>query len=348
MTSHPRLLGLGTAVPGHVFVQDEVKAWAARLFNGRTADIKRLMPAFDNAGIETRYSCVSLSWHENGHGWVEKNRLYLKNAVDLMSRAALGCLESAGLGVDAVDAVVAVSSSGFATPSLDALVIERLGLGRDTARLPVFGLGCAGGVIGLARAAELARAEPGRRVLFLVAELCGLTFRPKDASKSNVIATVLFGDGAAAALISTSGEGPEILHPGEHTWAGTLDVMGWNIEDDGFGVLFSQDIPSLVTRELPPVLDAYLGRHGMALDDFDGFICHPGGAKVIASLERVFQVSDGSLGHARGVLRDYGNMSAATVMFVLDRVMAEGKSGRYLMSALGPGFSVGFLTLKIP
>ena len=113
-------------------------------------------------------------------------------------------------------------------------------------------------------------------------------------------------------------------------------------------MLFSQDIPSLVTRELPPVLDAYLGRHGMALDDFDGFICHPGGAKVIASLERVFQVSDGNLGHARGVLRDYGNMSAATVMFVLDRVMAEGKSGRYLMSALGPGFSVGFLTLKFP
>ena len=124
MASHPRFLGLGTAVPAHVFVQDEVKAWAARLFNGRTADIKRLMPAFDNAGIETRYSCVSLSWHETGHGWVEKNRLYLKNAVDLMSRAALGCLESAGLGVDAVDAVVAVSSSGFATPSLDALVIE--------------------------------------------------------------------------------------------------------------------------------------------------------------------------------------------------------------------------------
>ena len=159
---------------------------------------------------------------------------------------------------------------------------------------------------------------------------------------------MLFGDGAAAALISTSGEGPEILHPGEHIWAGTLDVMGWNIEDDGFGVLFSQDIPSLVTRELPPVLDAYLGRHGMVLNDFDGFICHPGGAKVIAALERVFPVSDGSLGHTRGVLRDYGNMSAATVMFVLDRVMAEGKSGRYLMSALGPGFSVGFLTLKIP
>lgn len=348
MASHPRLLGLGTAVPGHALDQDEVKAWAGKLFNGRTADFERLKPAFDNAGIETRYSCVPLSWHENGHGWVEKNRLYLENAVELMSRAALGCLESAGLGVDAVDAVVAVSTSGFATPSLDALVMERLSMRRDTVRLPVFGLGCAGGVIGLARAAELALAEPGRRVLFVVAELCGLTFRPGDVSKSNVIATVLFGDGAAAALISTSGDGPEITHPGEHTWTDTLDVMGWNIEDDGFGVLFSQDIPSLVTRELPPVLDAYLERSGLAMGDFAGFICHPGGAKVIAALEQVFGVPEGGLGHARDVLRDFGNMSAVTVMFVLDRVVAEGKSGRYLMSALGPGFSVGFLTVDIP
>ena len=264
------------------------------------------------------------------------------------SRADVVCSGGAGVGGGGAGAVVAVSSSGSATPSLDDLVMERLELGRETVRLPVFGLGCAGGVIGLARAAELAQAKPGRRVLFLVAELCGLTFRAKDASKSNIIATVLFGDGAAAALISTSGEGPEILHPGEHTWPGTLDVMGWKIEEDGFGVLFSQDIPSLVTRELPSVLDAYLDRHGMALDDFEDFICHPGGAKVIAALERVFQVPDGGLGHARGGLRDYGNMSAATVMFVLERVLAEGKSGRYLMSALGPGFSVGFLTLKIP
>ena len=347
-----RLLGLATAVPAYALDQNAIKAWAKRLFNGRAASVDRLLPAFDNAGIDTRYSCVPLQWHANGHHWGDKNRLYIENAVDLLSRAAMDCLAAAGLGVADVDAVIAVSTSGFATPSLDALVIERLGLKRTVARLPVFGLGCAGGVVGLARAAEMARVAPGRRVLFLVAELCGLTFRSGDSSKSNVIATVLFGDGAAAALLmaddARDGRAPVISRPGEHTWPHSLDVMGWRIEDDGFGVLFSQDIPALVARELPAVLDAYLDRNGLTLDDYDGFICHPGGAKVVAALEQVFGLEDGGLSHARGVLRDFGNMSAATVMFVLDRYMADGQPGRYLMSALGPGFTVGFLTLEIP
>jgi len=351
-----RLLGLATAVPAYALGQNDIKAWARKLFNGRTADIDRLLPAFDNAGIETRYSCVPLGWHGDGHGWLERNRLYLDNAVELLARAATECLEAAGLAPADVDAVVAVSTSGFATPSLDALVIERLKLRRDVARLPVFGLGCAGGVVGLARAAEMARAVPGRRVLFLVAELCGLTFRDHDSSKSNVIATVLFGDGAAAALLATDGgdnggvtaQAPRLSRAGEHTWPDSLDVMGWNIADDGFGVLFSQDIPSLVTREMPAVLDAYLAVQGLSLSDYDGFVCHPGGAKVVAALEQVFGLTPGGLEHPRGVLRDYGNMSAATVMFVLRRCIADCRPGRYLMSALGPGFSVGFLTLDVP
>ena len=345
-----RLLGLATAVPPHALGQDAIKAWAKHLFDGRAAAIDRLLPAFDNAGIDTRYSCMPLEWHGNGHRWEDKNRLYVENAVELLARAATDCLADAGLGRSDVDAVVAVSTSGFATPSLDALIIERLGLRPDVARLPVFGLGCAGGVVGLARAADMARARPGRRVLFLVAELCGLTFRSGDSSKSNVIATVLFGDGAAAALLTAdggNGRAPEISRPAEHTWPGSLDVMGWRIEDDGFGVLFSQDIPALVATRMPGVLDAYLAANGLALGDYDGFICHPGGAKVVAALEHVFGLADGGLAHARGVLRDFGNMSAATVMFVLRRFLDDGRPGRYLMSALGPGFTVGFLTLDI-
>ncbi|MGH6663165.1 MAG: 3-oxoacyl-[acyl-carrier-protein] synthase III C-terminal domain-containing protein, partial [Rhodospirillales bacterium] len=166
---------------------------------------------------------------------------------------------------------------------------------------------------------------------------------------------VLFGDGAAAALLAADGgdgdgdsNGPRLSRAAEHTWPNSLDVMGWRIEDDGFGVLFSQDIPSLVTREMPTVLDAYLDAHGLKLGDYDGFVCHPGGAKVVAALEQVFELAPGGLTHARGVLRDYGNMSAATVMFVLERFIADHRPGRYLMSALGPGFSVGFLTLEIP
>jgi alkylresorcinol/alkylpyrone synthase len=234
------------------------------------------------------------------------------------------------------------------------LLIERMKLRRDVARLPIFGLGCAGGVIGLGHAATLAAARPGTRVLYLVVELCGITFRTADTSKSNIIATALFGDGAAAALVSTEGVGPAITHTGSHTWEETLDVMGWRVEEDGLGVLFSRDIPALVRSEFGPAVAGFLARHGKSLTDIDSFVCHPGGAKVIQALEETFGLQQGGLVHARTVLRDYGNMSAATVMFVLERALesdsevsrSEDRKERRLLCALGPGFSAGFLTLE--
>lgn len=342
----PRIQALSTAVPPFTLPQGAMKNWARTNFNGHATDIERLLPAFDNAGIEMRYSSVPIEWYATPYGLAEKNRLYIGSALDLLERAARDCLAQAGLAANAIDAVVTVSTSGIATPSLDARLKTRLGLRDDVIRLPIFGLGCAGGVLGLARAAEVARAVPGRRVLFLVVELCGLTFRHADRSKSNIIATVLFGDGAAAALLACEGDGPAIAAAGEHTWPDSLDVMGWRIEDDGFGVLFSQDIPNLVRREFRTVTEAYLAKSGLATGDIDRFICHPGGAKVIQALEEALALPQGSLVHTRTVLRDFGNMSAATVMFVLDRVLKEGARGRFLMSALGPGFTAAFLTLE--
>src|SRR5262249_52780806 len=192
------------------------------------------------AGIEHRYSCMPLEWYLAPHGWVERSRLFCEHAVDLLCEATSACLARAGMKPDDIDTVVAVSTTGVATPSLDALVIERLGLRRDVRRLPIFGLGCAGGVTGLARAIDQARVLPGSNVLYLVVELCTLTFRHGDNSKSNVVASALFGDGAAAAVISTDGDGPEFGPSGEHTWAQSLDVMGWRVQEDGLGVLFSR------------------------------------------------------------------------------------------------------------
>jgi alkylresorcinol/alkylpyrone synthase len=202
--------------------------------------------------------------------------------------------------------------------------------------------------LGLARAAALAKATPGTNVLFVVVELCGLTFRRRDQSKSNVIASALFGDGAAAALVSCAGEGPCLAAWGEHTWPASLDVMGWRVEDDGLGVLFSRDIPTIVRDGFRPALDGFLARHGLVLADIDHFLCHPGGAKVIAALEDAFELQQGGLALARAVLKDFGNMSAATVLFVLDKALAggAGRSGRSLLSAVGPGFSAGFMILE--
>jgi alkylresorcinol/alkylpyrone synthase len=226
--------------------------------------------------------------------------------------------------------------------------MEELPFRRDVERLPIFGLGCAGGVLGLARAAAMARAAPGSLVLFLVVELCGLTFRNSDVSKSNIIATALFGDGAAAALVTCErgAAGPEIAGWGEYTWPGTLEVMGWRVEDDGFGVLFSRDIPAIVRARYGTAVDAFLARQGLTRKDLDGTLCHPGGAKVLDALEGVFGLAPGAMTHARAVLRDYGNMSGATVLFVLARGLQGGLRGRHLVSSLGPGFSAGFLLLE--
>jgi alkylresorcinol/alkylpyrone synthase len=344
--TEPRLLALATAVPPYTLRQSDVRDRARRLFASAGGDIERLLPVFENAEIETRYSCVPIEWYDAPSGWKDRNRIYLDNAVALLERVTRACLAQAELPAAAIDAIVVASTTGVATPSLDALLMERLGFRRDVQRLPIFGLGCAGGVLGLARAGALARMAPSSHVLFLVVELCALCFRRNDFSKSNVVATALFGDGAAGAILSGGGgAGPRIGPAGEHTWPRSLDIMGWQVEDDGLKALFSRDIPALVRGKLRSVAETFLARHGLALDDIDAFVCHPGGAKVLTALEEAFGLADGALVEGRRVLRDYGNMSAATVLFVLERMLRHGTRRRMLLSALGPGFTAGFLIL---
>ena len=349
MPAVPRLFAVATAVPPYPLDQNDVIERVKLLF-GRSPDLDRLLPMFLNTGIQRRYSCVPLEWYDRAHGWPERNRIYLASALDLLEAATNQVLCSAGRNKDDIDSIVVVSTTGIATPSLDALLIERMGLRRTVQRLPIFGLGCAGGVLGLARAASQAAVAPGKTVLFLVVELCALSFRRDDLAKSNIVATALFGDGAAAALLSTEAEGPALVAAGEHTWPGSLDVMGWEVADDGLKAIFSRDIPKLVRTRLQDAASQFLARHGLAIDEIDRFICHPGGAKVITALEHAFGLTQGALVEARAVLRDYGNMSATTVMFVLERMLAKARAAgarweRALMNALGPGFTAGFLVI---
>ena len=343
------LHGLATATPPHVLHQQDVLDRSRALFGGRGEAFERLLPIYQNAGIDTRYSCVPIEWYLRPTGWHDRNALFIDSAIDLLHAAASDCLDAAGLAPRQVDILVVASTTGIATPSLEARLMQVMDLRPDVVRLPIFGLGCAGGVLGLARAAAMARAHPGAKVLFLVAELCGLTFRPGDTSNANIVATALFGDGAAAALLSTGGGAvpavAEIGAAGETTWPDTLDIMGWTVEDDGLGVLFSRDIPTIVRERMGAAVADFLARQGLADDDLAGVLCHPGGAKVIDALEHVFAA--GPMTHARHVLRDYGNMSAVTVLFVLARAVAAGDRGRHLMTALGPGFTAGFLLLDL-
>lgn len=338
------MLSLSTAVPQHSLRQPDVQGHVHAVFREEPDAATRLLPVFANAGIDTRYSCMPLNWYENDHGWAEKNALFLDHAADLLERATLQCLSEANLIPEEIDGIVAVSTSGIATPSLDARLMTRLGFRRDVWRLPVFGLGCAGGVLGLARAAAMAQAQPGSRVLLLVVELCGLTFRRRDRSSSNIVATALFGDGAAAAVISTEGDGPAITATGEHTWEDSLDIMGWGVADDGLEVVFSRQIPDFIRERFRDATESFLARNARRLDEIRMFLCHPGGAKVVDALAEALQLGEHDLRYSRSVLRDFGNMSAVTVLFVIDRALREQSLiAPALASAVGPGFTAGFV-----
>src|SRR5271163_4347740 len=262
----PRLAAIATAVPPYRLDQSNVVERVEQMF-GRSPDFERLVAVYANSGIRCRYSVMPFAWFDEAHDWPDRNRAYLSGALDLIEAAAGRALDSAGIALDEIGAIVTISTTGIATPSLDALLMERMGFPRHVTRLPIFGLGCAGGALGLARAATLAAAMPKKAVLFLVVELCTLQFRRDDLSRSNIVATALFGDGAAAAVLRCGGAelGPAIAACGEHTWPQSLDVMGWDVADDGLKAIFSRDIPRLVTSELGPVLGDFLACHGLAL-----------------------------------------------------------------------------------
>ncbi|WP_174086275.1 type III polyketide synthase [Brevundimonas vesicularis] len=341
----PRLNALALAWPPHVLKQQEVAANGADLFATTHGGFERLAPIYANALIETRHSCVPLDWYLHPHSFSERNNLFLSNAVEVLADAAARALSEARLQPKDIDAILVVCTTGVATPALDARLMQVMPFRPDVRRLPIFGLGCAGGVVGLARAADLARAYPEERVLLLVVELCALTFRAQDRSKSNLVATALFGDGAAAAVISCREDmtGPVLGASREHTWPNSVDVMGWDVADDGLKVVFSRDIPTLVQEDFRPVATRFLADNGLTSADVGGFVCHPGGAKVIDALETCFELTEGSLSHTRKVLRDHGNMSAATVLFVLKAMLGDGVEGPLLLTTLGPGFAAGLM-----
>ncbi|WP_114226718.1 MULTISPECIES: type III polyketide synthase [Sphingomonas] len=341
------LLSLATAVPPFSISQDAAKALGRELFAGRKALYDRLQGVFDNAGIAQRNLVAPPDWYAGNHGWEERNRVYLEAAEALFLESARKAIADAGLAPGDIDGVVTVSTTGIATPSLEARVGPTFGLRPDVRRVPIFGLGCAGGVSGLATAARLASAEPGSRWLFVTVETCSISIRLDTDDPAALVATALFGDGAAACVVGGNGPGiASIRDSAEQLWPDTLKIMGWRVEDPGLAVVFDRAIPPFVTDNLAPAIHTMVDRFGLRWSDIGRLCSHPGGAKVVDAIEQALELEPGSLDLERAVLRDHGNMSAPTVLFVLQRLLARGLPDNTLLTAFGPGFTCAGLLLE--
>jgi alkylresorcinol/alkylpyrone synthase len=341
------LVSLATAVPPHVFQQKDVLAAAWDVLGSRFPDFERFSSIFTNTGIVKRHGVKPFGWYLEPRGWPQRTEAFLEGAEALFVDAAEKALTSAALSGGDIDTVVTVTSTGIATPSLEARVARRMGFRSDVMRVPVFGLGCAGGASGLSIASRLAQAWPGTNVLLVAIELCSLAIRLDQLTKANIVATSLFADGAAAVILRAGdGGATRVENSGEHLWPNTLGVMGWNVDPDGFGVIFRRTIPDFVISHLNPAVARILARMQLSVSDIDRFICHPGGTKVINALETALALDQGTLDHERQVIADYGNMSSPTILFVLEQARAKGLPARALLTALGPGFTASCVSLR--
>src|SRR3984957_6198448 len=341
------LVSLATSVPPHLFHQGETLKAARAGMAERYPRFEALASLFANTGIRHRYGVKPMEWYLERRGWPERTQAFLEGAELLFLDVARKALAEADLTAADIDTVVTVCSTGIATPTLEARVAGKLGLRTDVSRVPIFGLGCAGGVSGLSVASRLAQARPGTNVLLVALELCTLAVRHDELTKANVVAASLFGDGAAAVVLRAGdGGATRIEAGGEKLWPDTLDVMGWSVDPKGFGVVFQRTIPDFVRDNMGAAVAEILSRMEISIDEINRFVCHPGGTKVIIALERALSLHQGTLDHEREVIADYGNMSAPTVLFVLERLRAQGLPKRSLLTSLGPGFTASCVALR--
>ena len=347
----PKLIALATAVPSHILDQDEAARLAAAAFAGKGFRTPDLLSIFRNTGIRKRHGVRPIEWYVQPHDWPERNAVYLENAETLYVEVATAALAKAGMAAGDVGQLVTVSSSGIATPSLEARVAKRMGFRAEARRTPLFGLGCGGGVAGLGLAQRLARADPDKPVLMVTVELSTLACRVDEPRRENIVSTALFADGAAAVVVSARPEavGRPLTATGEYMWPDTLDVMGWRVDPVGFGVILSPRVPQFVATNLPIAAESFLREAGLKADEVARYVCHPGGAKVVPAIEQALGLPEGVLDVERQVLADYGNMSAPTALFILERVLngesATPADGPLVVSAMGPGFSAHFVAL---
>ncbi|WP_100371646.1 type III polyketide synthase [Bacillus sp. FJAT-45037] len=351
----PSIISISSYAPPHTLTQDTTTEFARELFSESYQDIERLLNVFANGQINERQLAVPIEWFKEEHSLQEKNDLYIELATKYGAEGIMKCVTNRlflqeDVQLEEIDAIILVSSSGMSTPSIDARIMNVLPFSPHTKRIPLWGLGCAGGAAGISRAFEYCKAYPESNVLVVCIELCSLTFQRNDRSKSNLVGTSLFADGIACALVSGDesmmiNNIAKSVRPVIKSTLSTLmphseEVMGWDVKDTGLHVVFSRDIPLIIKKWLKPNVEDFLMKNGIESGQIDAFVAHPGGKKVLEAYEETLSMPESMTEISREVLQKHGNMSSPTVLYVLEKFMqVEREPGAYgLMAALGPGF----------
>jgi len=349
-----KLIGTGTCSGKIKLSQDDIKNFIYQLFSSYP-DIDTMINVFNNSEITQRYISVPVGWFGTKHTFSERNKIYREEALSLSINAIKDCLNNSGMNPGDIDCIIFVSSTGISTPTIDAMIFNELKLNNHIKRIPLWGLGCAGGAAGVSRAMEYVKANRKHNCLLVAAELCSLTFQKDDLSKSNIVASSLFSDGCAAAIIAGkeseyyNKKGIELLYSLSTIYNDSLDIMGWDIVDDGFRVLFSRDIPSIVRKYVKTNIMELLNQSELVLEDIKYLVTHPGGMKVINAYEESLKLEPGALKYSRQVLSGHGNMSAPSVLYVLKEFFENNefqKDNYGILSSLGPGFSSELVLFK--
>jgi alkylresorcinol/alkylpyrone synthase len=336
----------------HKTAQPEVKEQARIAFTSRSPHMERLMDVFDHTEIKTRNFCKPLTYYIADSCFEDRNDEYIKLALKYSVEATEKCIAKANIKKEDITDLVFVSTTGLATPSMDALIINAMRLDPHINRMPIFGLGCGGGVSGTAKAMAVAKANPKAVVLLVCVEMCSLTIMRNDYSTSNFVGSSLFSDGVSACIIvGDDHQGDTRVKykaSSSKLYYDSLEIMGWEFKNDGFKVLFSKDIPTFINENVRADITKFLTNQGLELSDIKNFIFHPGGKKVLEAYTDALQVEGDFLEKTRHVMNEYGNMSSVTVLYVLERFMNEGFNDGYgLMMAMGPGFSSEMVLLEM-
>lgn len=346
-----KITAVAKALPKHTRETKDILPFVEQWLEGQDERFRRkVLKIFENAAVDKRYSIMDAEAVFLKTSFEEKNAIYIQESIKLAEHSLLKALEKAELQPDDIDYIITVSCTGIMIPSLDAYLINRLRMKQDIVRLPVTEMGCAAGVSGILYAKNFLKANPNKRAAVIAVESPTATFQIDDYSMVNIVSAAIFGDGCASVILSSYKDeiGPEIIDEAMYHFFDSEQMMGFNLRNSGLQMVLDQSVPQTIADHFPGIIHPFLERNGLTINDIDHLVFHPGGKKIVQTVEDLFGELGKNIDDTKEVLRLYGNMSSATVLYVLERFMDRDlpKGNKGIMLSFGPGFSAQRILLQ--